>query len=137
MSMTKARILIVEDAGAPADSLVQALLSLGYEVAGRVCGASAAVDLACQSHPDLVLLLAASDPGDQAGSLATAHQIRERCDVPLLYVANSSNVGALPHILASGPFGLLHQSGEPWQLQHDIEVALHHHSVERRLRESE
>ena len=137
MSMTKARILIVEDAGAPADSLLQSLLSLGYEMAGRVGDLSAALPLARQTHPDLVLLHAAGDPGDQAGWLAAAQQIREQCDVPILFVANSSNTGALPLTLASRTFGLLHQSGEPWQLQHDIEVALHHHSVERRLRESE
>jgi PAS domain S-box-containing protein/putative nucleotidyltransferase with HDIG domain len=137
MSMTKARILIAEAAGAPADSLVQVLLSLGYEVAGRAGGASAAAELACQLRPDLVLLPAAGDPGYQAGSMAAAHQIRERCDVPVLFVANGANTSVLQQILASSPFGLLHQSGEPWQLGHDIEVALHHHSVEQRLRESE
>ena len=137
MSMPKARILIAEDAGAPADNLVQALLSLGYEVTGRVFGASVAAALACQSHPDLVLQHVIGYPGDQAGSLAAAHHIRERSDVPVLSVANRSNISVLSHILASGPFGLLHQSGEPWQLQHDIEVTLRHHSVEQRLRESE
>jgi PAS domain S-box-containing protein/putative nucleotidyltransferase with HDIG domain len=137
MSMTKARILMAEDAAAPADDLVRSLSSLGYEMAGRVRDVSAVLPLACQTHPDLVLLHAAVGPGGQAGSLAAAYQIREQCDLPILYVANSANASALSHLLASSPFGLLHQSGEPWQLQHDIEVALHHHSVERRLRESE
>jgi PAS domain S-box-containing protein/putative nucleotidyltransferase with HDIG domain len=135
--MTKARILIVEDAAAPADSLVQSLQSLGYEIVGRVRAASAAAALAGEPHPDLVLLHAPEDPNGQTESLATAQQIRRRWDVPILYVANDTGAGLLPQLLDSSLFGLLHQSGEPWQLRHDIDVALHHHSVERQLRESD
>jgi PAS domain S-box-containing protein/putative nucleotidyltransferase with HDIG domain len=137
MSMTKARILVAEDTGVPADGLLRSLLLLGYEVAGRAGDAPAAVELAGQLHPDLVLLHLAVDPEGQADSLAAAYRIREKCDVPILYLANGPHTSALSEILASSPFGLLHQSSEPWQLRHDIEVALQHHAVERRLRESE
>ncbi len=137
MSMTTARILILEDAGAPADHLAQVLLSVGYPVAARVRGISASAVLACDPRPDLVLIHAAGDVQDPSGSLTAAQQIRRSCDVPVLFVVNPSSASLLPQILTPGLFGLLHQYDEPWQLQHDIEVALHHHAVERLLRESE
>lgn len=50
------RILVVEDEGIVRKDIERTLTQLGYEIAGSAAEGQAAIDLAEQQHPDLVLM---------------------------------------------------------------------------------
>jgi len=77
-------ILVVEDEAVVAEDLQHRLVELGYEVAGWAVSGEDAVRLAEETHPDLVLM-DVRIRGELDG-IAAARAIRERVDIPLIFV---------------------------------------------------
>jgi PAS domain S-box-containing protein len=133
--MSKTIILIVEDEAIIAADLVNKLDQLGYEAVGPALSGEEAVSLARSLQPDLVLMdihLNGTIDGVEA-----AEQIRRECDLPVIYLTAHSDHTTLERAKLTEPFGYILKPFEEPELQTHIQMALHRHETERKLRESE
>jgi PAS domain S-box-containing protein len=133
--MATRRILIVEDEAILALGLQTRLELLGYEVVGVAENAPQAVELAMSERPELILMdirLRGAEDGIQA-----ATRIREQCRVPVIFLSAFSDEETLRRARLTEPFGYLIKPCQDRELHATIEMALHKHASETRLRESE
>lgn len=130
-----ARILIVEDDRIVAMDLAETLGELGYSVAGLATGGEEAIELARRLGPQLILMdvrLAGEIDG-----IAAAQAIRGERDVPVVYLTAHSDGETLRRATRSDPAAYLVKPFKSPELRCVIEIALHKHAVEVRLRENE
>ncbi len=133
--MTPAQIFIVEDEQIVALSLRRKLESLGYVVSESVSSGEAAIERVGQVKPDLILMdiiLAGKIDG-----ITTASIIRERFDIPIIYLTALSDDATIQRAKITEPYGYLLKPFEGKELQTTVEMALYKHEMERRLREKE
>jgi len=111
------------------------LTRIGHTVVGVTPSGEDAVRLALESHPDLVLMDIRLE-GDLDG-VDAAQQIRNRCQLPVIFLTAYANDETLQRARVTEPFGYLLKPFEDSQLRTVIEMALYKHAAERKLRESE
>ena len=133
--MGRSRILIAEDQKITAMHLKISLQGFGYEVVGTVSTGAEAIQRANETKPDLILMDIRLD-GDLDG-IETARAIRERHDIPIVYVTAYSDQDVMERAKLTGPFGYLLKPFSMEGLRTTIEMALYKHQMERRLRETE
>jgi CheY-like chemotaxis protein len=98
--MANARILVVEDEVVVAHDLQSTLTRLGYEAPAPVSSGEAALACLEEIHPDLVLMdihLAGKMDG-----IATAQRVRERMDVPIVYLTAHSDEATFRRASSTG-----------------------------------
>ena len=129
------RILVVEDERIVALDLAATLNELGYTVAASVGSGEAAIEQAIRLRPNLVLMdirLTGKMDGIQA-----AQVIKTELDVPVIYLTAHSDDPTLARAKNTGPFGYIVKPFKAADLHCAIEIALHKHEIEARLRERE
>ncbi len=124
-------ILIVEDEVIVAKDIKNSVETLGYRVAGLAHTGADAVERALNSAPDLVLMDIMLK-GDMDGTTAAA-LIRERLDVPVIFLTAYSDEETLGRAKLTGPFGYILKPFEERELRAAIEIALYRHAIEREL----
>jgi two-component system, cell cycle sensor histidine kinase and response regulator CckA len=132
---TSPHILVVEDERIVALDLAATLKELGYAVAASVGSGEAAIEQATRLRPDLVLMdirLIGEMDGIQA-----AQSIKKELDVPVIYLTAHSDDPTLARAAATGPFGYIVKPFKSADLHCAIEIALHKHEIEAKLRERE
>ncbi len=129
------RILIVEDQAVVAQDLRQRLESLGYDVVGTASRATEALELAALQRPDVVLM-DIQLPGGTDG-IAAAIALRERQRTPVIFLTAHAEEETLDRAKAADPAGYILKPIEDRALRVAIEVAVHNHAMESRLRASE
>ncbi|MEI8313890.1 MAG: PAS domain S-box protein [Verrucomicrobiota bacterium] len=134
--MNKPAILIVEDEAIVAADLANKIKRLGYEVAGTVASANAAIAQVMQERPALVLLDAHLTSG-ALDSAAGAAVIREEMQVPVVLLTAQSDAGPLERARETGPFAYVAKPVDLRELHVQIELALYKQDADQRLRESE
>ncbi len=134
-SMTPARLLVVEDERITAEDLRDILNNLGYSVTAIVSSGSDAIQQAEQSRPDLVLM-DIRIKGDMDG-VEAARIIRERFNIPAVYLTAHADPGTLQRAREAEPLGYIVKPFQEPELQASIEMALHKHKVDQRARERE
>ncbi|MCI0684555.1 MAG: response regulator [Gemmataceae bacterium] len=133
--MQPVSILVVEDESIVAEDLRERLTKMGTTVLGPVATGEQAVEVAEQSHPDLVLMdirLKGRMDGVEA-----ADQIRKKCHIPVVYLTAHSDDHTLERAKRSQPEGYLLKPFEESDLRVNIELALSKHAIEEQLRQSE
>ena len=133
--MAKAKILIVEDESIVALDLENRLRNFGYSVPGVAASGEEAIQKAAETRPDMVLMDIRLK-GDMDG-IKAAQEIRARFDVPVVYLTALADDDALRQAKITEPFGYILKPFEDGELRKTIEIALHKHVMERKLRESE
>ncbi|TMQ01858.1 MAG: PAS domain S-box protein [Verrucomicrobia bacterium] len=133
--MDKARILVVEDEHLIAEDIQERLKNFGYEVPAIADGGEAAVAQAAVLQPDLVLMDIRLR-GDMDG-IETARVLRERFNVPVIYLTGEADGATLERAKATEPLGFLLKPIEEKRLYSTIEIALYKHRMDRRLRRIE
>jgi PAS domain S-box-containing protein len=128
-------ILVVEDEAVVAEDLQHRLGELGYEVAGWAASGEDAVRLAAEAHPDLVLM-DIRIRGELDG-IEAAHAIRERADIPVIFVTAFADADTLARAKAVEPLGYIVKPFSDRDLETSIELALYKHRVDATLRERE
>ncbi|MBI5651883.1 MAG: PAS domain S-box protein [Chloroflexi bacterium] len=128
-------ILIVEDENIIAMDLKNRLVALGYTVCASVPSGEAAIEKADAFHPDLVLMDIVLK-GELDGIQAAA-QIRQRLNIPVIYLTAYSDARTLARAKVTEPHGYILKPFEDRELHSTIEMALYKHTVEQQLRESE
>lgn len=133
--MEKARILVVEDEGVLAKGIEKKMTTLGYTVTGIAFSGEEAVRMAEQDRPDLVLMdikLAGEMDGVEA-----ANQIKERFDIPAVYLTAYSDQQTIRRAKITTPYGYILKPVNERELHCNIEMALYKHKVENELLKKE
>jgi two-component system cell cycle sensor histidine kinase/response regulator CckA len=128
-------VLVVEDERVVAKDLQQTLVQLGYRVPVTVASAEDALRAAARECPDLVLM-DIRIRGDLDG-IETAKILKRRFDVPVVYLTAYADSETVARAKATEPHGYLLKPVKLEELRSTVEVALHKHEMERRLRDRE
>lgn len=131
----KPRVMIVEDEAIVAEHLRDLLSSLGYEADHAASTGEKAVELAELTRPNLVLMdimLGGTMDGIQAAEL-----IRQRCNIPVVYLSAFADESLLQRAKVTEPFGYLLKPFRKQNLRIFIEMALYKAKTDAALRESE
>lgn len=133
--MESKRILIVEDEALISLDVREILISIGYEVPAIVTTGEEAVERIDEIASDLILMdiiLAGEMDGIDA-----AQSIRERRDIPVVYLTSNADITTVKRARATDPYGYVLKPVEIRNLFSTIDTALSRHRLETRLRESE
>ena len=120
--MGKAKILLVEDKKPIADFMRLLLLHEGYCISGVVATGEEAVDVALETHTDLVLMnikLRGKIDGIKA-----CEQIRMSSDIPVVFVSAFTDVDTMAEAMRHKPSGYLTKPFRSKWLIREIEMAL-------------
>lgn len=131
----KMRVLVVEDEAVIAEEIRDRLCRLSLDVVGIAANGKQAIATAQASNPDLVLMDIRLQ-GDLDG-IETAELIRQQIDVPIIYLTAYSDQATLARARETAPLGYVLKPVHERELEVTIEMAMHRHRLERRLRESE
>ena len=109
--MHKVQVLIVEDEAIVSMDLRYKLEALGYSVPAEIRSGEEAVEAASRLRPDLVLMDIKLS-GVMDGIVAAA-QIRERFDIPVVYLTAYADEATLERAKVTEPFGYLLKPLDP------------------------
>jgi signal transduction histidine kinase len=123
-----ATILIVEDEGIIAEDIQATLGRLGYTVPKTASSSKEAIRLAQELRPNLALM-DIKLKGDTDG-IETAQVLRQRFDIPVVYLTSFSDAATLARAKDTVPLGFLVKPFSQSELRATIEIALHKHELE-------
>jgi PAS domain S-box-containing protein len=126
------RILIVEDEGIIASHIAMRLAKTGYEVAGIAESSEEAIDKISELNPELVLM-DIRIKGEMDG-IETAARIRDRFDIPVIYLTAHSDQETINRAKLTGASGFLTKPIHHTSLSTAIEMAIHKHRADRASR---
>lgn len=129
------RVLVVEDDAIISADLAETLLRLGYDVPATADNADAALRALDQHRPDVVLMDIRLRGG--VDGIETVSRMRERSDVPVIYLTAHTDESTLGRAKETAPHGYLVKPFQERDLRTAIEVALRKHELERHLAERE
>jgi signal transduction histidine kinase len=127
-------ILLVEDENIVALDMRIRLESLGYRVLDIVDTGNAAIESALALKPDLVLM-DIKLKGGQDG-IDTAGLLRERSEVPVVFVTAFTDEGTLERAKLASPYGYVVKPFHERELRIAIELALYKHQYELSIRKA-
>lgn len=133
--METASILIVEDEGLIALDLRRKLEQAGYKVPAVADNATDAL-LAVERHQPSLVLMDIRIRGPQDG-IETAGLIRQRFQVPVMFVTAHADRDTLERARITEPFGYIVKPFHSVDFRAMIEMALWKHKMEQKLRISE
>jgi two-component system cell cycle response regulator len=125
-------ILVVEDEAVVAEGIHEALVSLGYPVAGVVSTGEDAVRHAEEHCPALVLMDIKLRGG--LDGIDAARAIRQRTGAPVVFLSAFSDADTLARATCAEPLGFLVKPFREPDLRCAIEVALRRQKMEEHLR---
>jgi hypothetical protein len=130
-----ATILVVEDERIIANDIQQTLVALGYLVPITVATGKQGLAAVTASPPDLVLM--DINLGGAMDGIEAARLIRERINVPIVYLTSYSDEATLARAMKTAPYGYLLKPFSDRDLRITIEVALSKRRMEALLAERE
>jgi PAS domain S-box-containing protein len=133
--MRSAKVLVVEDDRVVARDIQQQLNRIGHQAVGTIHRGDDAVAYVQEHRPDLVLMDIRLE--GQIDGIDAAQQIRDRCQSPVIFLTAYADDETVERASLTEPFGYLLKPFEDSQLRTAIEIALHKHAAESKLRESE
>ncbi|MCP4399435.1 MAG: response regulator [bacterium] len=133
--MTNTRVLVVEDERLVAKNIHRQLQQMGYDVPSTVASGKEAIESAVKMRPD-VILMDISLQGKMDG-VEAAERIRERLDVPVIYLTAYADEPLLQRAKLTTPFGYILKPFQGTELRNTIEIALYNHARDRKLHENE
>src|SRR5690242_20515623 len=133
--MDKARILVVEDESLLAEDIQDRLKGIGYDVVALAYTGEEALAQAALVRPDLALMDIRLK--GQTDGIETARVLRERFNVPVIYLTGEADDTTLERAKSTEPLGYLLKPIEEKRLYSTIEIALYKYKMERRLRRIE
>lgn len=129
------RVLLVATAPTGDSGLPARLEALGYVLVGVAASVEEALPLLARVSPDVVLL----DVGPARGpaGLTAAGRLRDRCAVPVVFLAAPDDASLLIRAGDTGPYGCVVKPVVPGELAAALQMALYKSTLERRLAERE
>ncbi|MEG4048513.1 ATP-binding protein [Microcoleus sp. Pol17_C1] len=132
--MNPIQILVVEDEVIVAQDIAGRLKKLGYGVTATVSSGEEAIQKAVENPPDLVLMDIVLK-GDMDGVTA-AEKIKTNKNVPTVFLTAYADDQTLQRAKLTDPFGYIIKPFQQNDLRVAIEIALHRHEIETKMRES-
>jgi DNA-binding LytR/AlgR family response regulator len=126
--MSKTNILIVEDESIVAKDIQHSLKKLGYTVVGMCSTGEDAIKTAEEVKPDLVLMDIMLK-GEMSG-IEAAGQIREKFNIPIIYLTAYADESTLSKAKVSEPYGYIIKPFKEIDLHTSIEMAIYKHEKE-------
>ncbi len=126
--MDNPKILVVEDENVVALELKKRLKKLAYQVSSVASSGKEAISKAEGFLPDLVIMDIRLK-GDMDG-IQAAQIIREKLNIPVLYLTAHSDDETLKRAKQTEPYGYILKPFEEDELRTAIEIALYKHQVE-------
>jgi PAS domain S-box-containing protein len=128
-------VMIVEDDEVLSEEMGQALIALGYDLAGSPGTAAECIALASERRPDLVLM----DIGLEGGmdGIEAARILRSSFDIPVVFATAHEDDETLVRARESEPNGYILKPFRISELRIAIEMAVFKHRLESQLRERE
>jgi two-component system cell cycle sensor histidine kinase/response regulator CckA len=133
--MAKPGILIVEDERIIAMDIKHSLLNLGYDVVGMAASGEDAIVKAGEACPDLILMDIMLQ--GKLDGIEAAEQIRQRYNIPMVYLTAYANDTILARAKITEPFGYVLKPFRETELHSNIEIALYRHEMEKKLQHRE
>ena len=130
-----AKVLIVEDEKLVAADVEQQLQTLGYEVPAIASSGEEAITAATSAPPDLVLMDIHLQ--GRLDGIEMARILRTRLNVPVVFVTAYADERTIERAKATEPYGYVVKPFSKRELQTAIELALHKHGADRRVRTNE
>src|SRR5438552_2443013 len=127
LTMTNARILIIEDEAITVSALKRELASFGYQVAATASTADEALSAVELHKPDLVLMYITL--AGTVNGIVAAVAIRGNFHVPVFLTAHADD-GTMERAVAAGAFGYVLKPFSGPGLKAAIETALHKYQTE-------
>ena len=128
------QILIVEDEIILARTISLTIENLGYQVAGIVDSGEEAIQIVSEVQPDLVLMDIVLE-GELSG-IEAAEQIRDRLDIPVIYLTAYGDQDTINKATQTDPFGYIIKPIEPDELSATIKIALRKHDLLKTLNQA-
>ncbi len=128
-------ILIVEDERIAAEDIQESLEHLGYTVCAVASSGKEALKKAEKTAPDLALVDIVLK-GTMDG-IETAQTIRSQHDIPVIYLTAYDDEDTLHRAKLTEPHGYLLKPFKERELHTTIEMALHKHEMEKKVKENE
>jgi PAS domain S-box-containing protein len=128
-------VLVVEDDRGTAEGIARTLTRLGYTALVPVSGGEEAIEQAAAQRPDLVLMDVRLQ-GPMLG-ITAAGRIREQLDIPVVFLTAYVDDETIRAAKGSLPYGFVSKPYEVRELDVAIDMALHLHEMERKVRDSE
>lgn len=129
------KVLIVEDESVVAWDIQETLESLGYKVVANVTSGAEAIQIPAALKPDLVLMDIRLE--DDIDGITAAEQIRDRFDIPIIYLTAHADEYTWQRAINTNPYGYLIKPFQERELQTTIEIALRRHQLEKRSQDSQ
>jgi two-component system cell cycle sensor histidine kinase/response regulator CckA len=133
--MAREHILVVEDEQIIAKDIQSRLTQMGYPKPAIAASGEEALHKVARLSPGLVLMDIVLK-GEMDG-VQTAERIRDRFDIPVVYLTAYADDQTVQRAKRTEPFGYLLKPIVDGQLQTTIEIALYKHRMEHNLRQSE
>jgi len=127
--------MIVEDEWITAEDLRDILTELGYSVSAVVSSGAAAIQQVEANAPDLALMDIRIQ-GEMDGT-ETARILRERFNVPVIYLTAHADRETLGRAKLAEPLGYITKPFKESELYASIEMALHKHHEDLRAKASQ
>lgn len=131
--MEEIKVLVVEDENIIALNIKNKLKKLGYTVPSIASSGEEAIKKADITFPDLILMDIMLK-GDMDG-VEAAEQIREKFDIPIIYLTAYSDDKILERAKLTEPYGYILKPFKENDLRTSIEIALHKHKMEKKMKE--
>ena len=132
--MTPPRILVVEDERIISRDICDTLDAFGYKVAGVESAGPDAIKTAMLCRPDLILMDIMLE-GEMDG-IETAEAIRDRIDVPVVYLTAYADERIVQRAKLTGPLGYIVKPFDRTELRITVEMALYKHQLDGMLKDS-
>ena len=131
----KKNVLIIEDEFITASALSYIIDGMGFHVVGTADTGEEAVKAAGDLSPD-VILMDIMLKGEMNG-ITAAGIIRQKYDIPIIYLTGQADDVTITHALESEPFGYIIKPFEEKNLKTSIMMALYKHDLDKKLNASE
>ncbi|MCP4575429.1 MAG: response regulator [Deltaproteobacteria bacterium] len=128
------KIMVVDDDYVISEELKEALLGLEYDVVGVVSSGAAAVEMAPEVNPDVILMDIVM-PGGMDGTEAT-EIVMGLTDCAVVFVTGYGDDEIVERAKNVEPHGYLLKPFEPAEVKAVIEIAFHKKQFENRLKKA-
>jgi PAS domain S-box-containing protein len=131
MNPSHDRVLVAEDQRLVAADIEDTLTRLGYHVVANVASGEEAIAKALETRPDLALMdirLRGELDGIEAATV-----IRERADIPIIYLTAYADEETVRRAMVTGPFGYLVKPFNERELRAAIDIAIYKHKTDRMI----
>ncbi|NJK70354.1 MAG: hybrid sensor histidine kinase/response regulator [Microcoleus sp. CSU_2_2] len=128
------KILVVEDEVIVAEDIAGRLKKLGYTVTATVSSGEEAIEKIAENQPDLVLMDIVLK-GHMDGVTA-AEKIQSNTNIPTVFLTAYADDKTLQRAKLTNPFGYIVKPFQQNDLRVAIEIALHRHEIETKMRQA-